>query len=77
VTYPSSPGGDSASSCGHDISPHPLPIPASATFKPGVSQIPGWPAWRCSLCGRPGVPLLWLLWCLRCAVHRCPPTNAP
>ena len=80
VTYPSSPGGDSASSCGHDTSPSLLPIstPASATSRPAVSQIPAWPAWRCSLCGRPGIPLLWVLcWCLWCALHRSPQTNPP
>lgn len=78
VTYPSSPASDSASSCGHDLSPRPLPIPASAPPRPAGSLLPGWPAWRCSRCGRPGIPLLGLLcWCLWCALHACPPTNAP
>lgn len=72
VTDPSSPSGDSASSCGHDnISPRPLPIPAHAMPGPGDPSSPHRSTWRCSFCRRPGIPLPWLLrWRLWYALGR-------
>jgi hypothetical protein len=77
VTYLSSPGGDSDSSCGYELSSRLLSVPTPATPRPAGTQRPV-PLWRCCLCRRPGIPIRWALYvCLWYATRRCRPTNAP